>query len=344
MFYNPAMVPDRDLNVAVLRGWRALGRPVASGWEMLAATGVRGLRAFAEAGPFDRFLLTEAHPVAGQVLAENASAFASVGVTTRTVDARRAAPSGPFDYVEVDPYGAPVPFVEAAESALAPEGLLGITATDTRVLAGVDRGAAERRYGGRPLRGRLGPEGGLRLLLAYLARRARSRGRVLVPRLAYVGSHHLRAYVTLEPGGGSEASDPIRTIDPDRWDGPPLPAGEPVGPMWLGPLFDPRLVERLVVPETASHPHLLGRWLDRLRAETAVDRPFYYEPNTLAKSLALPRPPSVEALSRGLSALGYRCAPTHARPGAFRTDAPYPHVVEVARALAAHSQNDRVRA
>lgn len=342
IFFNPAMADDRDRNVAVVRAARAMGLRLVRGWEMLAATGVRGLRLVREAGPFERFRFTEGQPAAFSVLEENArGAAAGVAEAIRGDPRTVTAPGGGFDYVDLDPYGSPIPFLDAALDATAPDGLLAVTATDTRVLAGVDRGAAERRYGGRPVRGRLGPEGGLRLLLAELSRRVTARGRSLVPRVAYVGSHHLRCYVSFGP---PTDSPPVALIDPASWTGPPLPGDGPFGPFWLGPLFDRAWVERMTVADTAAEPRRLGRWVEQLRAEASVDRPFYYEGNSLAQRLALDRPPSVAAMTLALAARGFRCAPTHARAGAFRTDAMDADVVAAARAAGGQLQNDRVRA
>ena len=335
------MALDRDRNVALVRAARSVGLHLARGWEMLAATGVRGLRLAVEAGPFSSLLLTEAAPHAVEVLARNLEGLALPGVVARSADARDVPIEAPFDYVDLDPYGTPMPYLDTALTALAPEGLLAVTATDTRVLAGVDRGTAEVRYGGTPLRGRLGPEGGLRLLLAALARRAGERGRSLRPRLAYVGSHHVRAYVTFAP---AREGVPVGTIDPATWTGPPLGSTGPVGPMWLGPLFDPEVVAALRVPPAAAEPHALGRWIELVVAETRVDRPFYYESNTLARTLRLSHPPATARLIAALREEGYASAPTHARAGGFRTEAPHATVAAVARRIAAQPQNERVRA
>ena len=328
------MALDRDLNVAVVRAWRNLGHTVASGWEMLGATGARGLRIAHEAGPFRRFELTELHPDAIEVLAGNAERFAGEGVHAQRWDARRPLEAAAFDYVDLDPYGTPSPFLTAAFDALVPGGLLAVTATDTRVLAGVERGVAERRYGGRPVRGRLGTEGGLRLLLAELARRALDRGTSFHPRLAYVGDHHVRVYASISPRQAEDAPAPIRTISPEEWDGPTLPGEPPFGPMWLGPLFDPELIAGLQIPPHPAEPRRTERWLATVREEAGVDRPFYYEPNTLAHELGLAQPPSVLRLAGELARRGHRTAATHARAGAFRTDAPRSVVTEAARAVA----------
>jgi len=312
------MVLDRDLGVAFVSAH--FGPGARRGWDMLSATGARGLRLLVETGAFASFLFTEAHPVAAGVLRQNANNVP--GASVRSADARTSPPEAPFDYVDIDPYGSPVPFVPPAIRAVRPGGVLAATATDLMVLAGVQPGACERLYGSHPVRGRLGPEGGLRVLLAYLARTARAEGRTVRPLLAYVRGHHVRVYVELNLRTDPSPSDPVGLIDPERWNGPFLGERGPYGPMWLGPLFDPTLVARLTTPPTAARPRETEEFLLRVRSEAGVDRPFYYEANELAGSLGLPFPPSRDALARALAGRGYRFARTHMRPEGFRTDAP----------------------
>ena len=325
------MAIDRDLAVAVVRALRELGEGPRCGWEMTAASGVRGLRLVREAGPFDEFLLTESHPLAYAVLEANVGG--RPGVRALQEDARAfEAPEG-FDYVDLDPYGSPVPFVPSALGAVRVGGLLAVTATDMMVLAGAQPRACVARYGAAPVRGRLGPEGGLRILLAYLAREARRRHRAVRPRLGYVGDHHVRVYVSILRDGSE--TDPVGPIDPARWAGPPVGDRGPIGPLWLGPLFDGSLVRRLSPPSESGRSRELRTLLDRLREESAVDVPFYYEANSLARTLHLGRPPGLEALVGALRRAGYRAGRTHVRAGGFRTDAPRPTVEEIARVASA---------
>ena len=320
------MAVDRDIGVAVATAWGASVGPGRVGWEMTAATGVRGLRLLHESGAFGEFRLTEANPEAAGVLARNAVRFP--GATAAHGDGRDPPGPEPFDFVDLDPYGSPVEFVPTAVRALRPGGVLAVTATDMMVLAGVQKGACERRYGATPVRGRLGPEGGLRILLGFLAREARARGRSIRPLLAYARDHHVRAYVELRT---AEGSDPVGRIDPSTWTGPPLGTRGPYGPLWLGPLFDARLVRALRPPEHCARPEETRRFLERLAEEVEADVPFYYESNRLAHELHLASPPSMVSVLDVLRARGFRSARTHARPEGFRTDAPREVVESVAR-------------
>lgn len=335
------MAADRDLAVAIVRACGAMRRLPGSGWDVAAATGARGLRLLAESDAFSSMLLTETHPAAFTVLRTNAERHP--GAVARNDDARVTPADAPFGYVDVDPYGSPIPFLPAALRSVTRNGLLAVTATDMMVLAGPQPDACLRRYGARPVRGRLAPEGALRILIAYVMRLAHEAGRDLRPAVAYSRDHYVRAYFDLDiaPALGDP---PVGEIAPAAWTGPTVGDRGPYGPMWLGPLFRPELVDRLVPPVSAARPRETARFIERLREEVAADVPFYFEPNVVAKELGLASPPSVLALRDGLREAGFRAARTHARPEGVRTDAPRDRVAELARRLAGQSQNARVRA
>ncbi len=77
-----------------------------------------------------------------------------------------------FDYIDLDPFGTPVPYLHAAFHGLRRNGILAITATDTAPLAGTHAKKCLRRYQARPCRCVFGHEVGLRILIGYVARQA----------------------------------------------------------------------------------------------------------------------------------------------------------------------------
>ncbi len=344
MFYNPAMGCDRDLAVSFARAWSEVHPGAGRGWEMLAATGVRGLRILNESSLLASLLVTEGNPDALSVLSANAERYRDRGAHVRRHDARRLPSEAPFDYVDLDPYGSPLPFLACALRSVVPGGLLAVTATDMMVLAGVVPGSCERLYGARPVRGRLAPEAALRILVGVLERRARDSGRAIVPRLGYVGDHHVRTVVTVEEHS-PRRGEPVACLDPSVFPGPWLAGRGPFGPMWIGSLFDPSLIAKMSVPDTAATPRETQRALDLFRGEATIDAPFTFEPNELARRLRLPSPPRRAALIERLGASGWAAARSHVRPSAFRTSAPRTVVEAIAVALSSpQSQNARVRA
>lgn len=330
------MALDRDIGVAVLTAWREQGHPPVRAWELLAATGVRGLRLLNETRSLASLDFTEAHPPAYAVLENNTARWAGREARAYLRDAHQGGPRAPYDFVDLDPYGSPLPFVPPALAALSAGGLLAVTATDLMVLAGAQPDACVRKYAARPVRGWLGPEGGLRILLAALARLAGACGLTMTVRLAYVLGHHLRVYAELRPAQAPPEL-PIGTLPAAADDGPPLGGTPPFGPMWLGPLFDPALVHRLAVPPSAHDPAGAARLIERWRGEAAVPVPFAYEPNRVAEAAGLPSPPRLEALLGELRSRGFLAARSHLTASAFRTTASRSEVMDSARAIAGAS-------
>jgi tRNA (guanine26-N2/guanine27-N2)-dimethyltransferase len=323
------MAGDRDLAVAFARALVPPASGRRTGWEMTAATGVRGLRLLHESEAFASFVFSESNPEAFRVLSGNVARFP--GARALESDSRTAPSDAPFDYVDLDPYGSPIAFARTALASARLGGVVAVTATDMMVLAGPQPAACRHRYGAHPVRGRLGPEGGLRILLAYLVTTAGSLGRSIRPLLAYARDHYVRAYLEVVAPTGEPP--PVEIIDPERWDGPWLGDRGPYGPLWVGPLFDAGFVGRLEVPPHAARPEEVARFIERLREESAVDRPFYYEANVLASRLGIPTPPSLRSIEDGLRARGFRVARTHARPEGFRTDSPRSSVEELVRQI-----------
>jgi tRNA (guanine26-N2/guanine27-N2)-dimethyltransferase len=332
VFYNPAMALDRDIGVAVLTAWRAEGHPPVRAWEMLAATGVRGLRLLTESRSLLSLEATEANPDAFEVLRQNCARYTDLGARAHRRDAHAGPPDAPYGYVDLDPYGSPLPFLPPALAALSEGGLLAVTATDLMVLAGPQPEACLRKYGARPVRGWLGPEGGLRILLASVTRAAAERHLEAKVRLAYVLGHHLRAFVELRPSAGSR-SLPLGSLPAVPEEEPPLGGTPPFGPMWLGPLFDGEFLARLARPPSPQEPTDLELLIARWREEASVPVPFAYEPNRVAAAAGLASPPPLEALLIEIRSRGFLAARSHLTASAFRTTAPYPDVRSAARAV-----------
>lgn len=328
------MAFSRDLTVAVVPALsRRLGRRLRV-WEALAATGVRSLRMISEASGISEVLLTDLHPQALEVARTNAERIAPGRAEVRSHDARLVPSGGPFDLVDLDPYGTPAPFMEAALSALAPDGVLAVTATDMAVLAGPEREACEARYAARPLRNYLCREAGLRILIAYTARLARAKGRRVVPLLSYVHDHYVRTFLQLAPGDG-RAEDPIATLPFPDYSGPPLSAQARGGPLWIGALQDLEFVSSLSPSDTSEDVRGLRTFLEVLQREATVDRLFYYEMGQVAKALHLESAPKREAALEAIRAAGWKAERTHVTPSGWRTDAPPSAVAQVLSGLAA---------
>ncbi len=113
-------------------------------------------------------------------------------------DARKEILKQGWHWIDLDPYGSPMPFLDLAMQATARKSVISISATDTAALSGSSPGPLRRRYGARVHMDGLKHDSGLRVLLASAARAAARHDRVIRPLLSIWDSHHLRITILVE--------------------------------------------------------------------------------------------------------------------------------------------------
>lgn len=329
-FYNPTMAVSRDLSAVLLAAWPT---PLQSALDGLAATGVWGIRMALE-GRVRGLTLNDRSPEASRLARDNADRN-GVDATVITGDLRAMLRSASYGFVDIDPFGSPTPYLEAALESAQSESGLGVTATDTAVLCGTYPVACQRRYGARPLRCDQGAEVGLRILLGYCAQLAADRGKRIEPVLSFGAAHFLRVFLVVRPGGGSAPIGWVERMAAGEFR-PTVDSGRGVGPLWLGPLFDPDLVGRLT-PSSFTRPAAV-RLLLTIQGEVGLP-PFFVTTDELAAAMRV-SPPRMDPFLGRLRAMGYRAARTHLHPRGVRTDAPARDLLRAFRAQAPSGSKD----
>ncbi|MEB2836396.1 MAG: tRNA (guanine(10)-N(2))-dimethyltransferase [Desulfurococcales archaeon] len=365
VFYNPVMEFNRDLSVVALQAYIDLYAPhkPVTIVEPLTATGVRSVRYALEVEGVGRVIAGDIDPEAVEYAARNVR---SNGVED-VVEVRRADASAllyrvsreegePVLVVDLDPFGSPAPFMDAALAAIGHRGLLAVTATDLAVLEGSKRRVALRRYHVRIERIPQAREIALRVLLGYAARVAAAHDKALRPLLAYWADHYVRAYMLVERGARAADRMLEECIAMARWcrdlghplfEGCPTPTRAPeLGPLWACDLGDEDFAARLarLAPERYGYLASIARiksLVSVLLEELPLSRGrFYYETWALAASLKIDTP-SRRGLAEELESRGWRSSPTHLSPAGLRSDAPLVEVVDAAVKLYHHRRGAR---
>ncbi|MDD3492957.1 MAG: tRNA (guanine(26)-N(2))-dimethyltransferase [Candidatus Thermoplasmatota archaeon] len=333
-FYNPAMAPDRDL--CVLFGHYAARQGCRNFLDGLAATGVRGIRLAHEVDGDIRVTLCEVNPASFELIGRQA-ALNGVEVEAVNRDVRILLHGRRFDYVDIDPYGSPAPYVPAALAGLKRHGFAAFTATDKATLCGVHPEACRRRYHAVGRRGPAMKEVGLRILTGYLVREAAGRDLGATPVFAYSHDHYFRVYLHLREGA-RRADRALQQVGWAGWDregwrlarfDDRRPANW-LGPLWTGPLQDKKAVSFMAGKAgecNLARPREVRRLLHLVGDEVDAP-PLYYRAGALCKSLGIPQPPLGEVLD-SLRQRGYRAVRTHCDPDALKTDAPLEAVEEI---------------
>jgi len=323
-FYNPTMAVNRDLSAIVLAKWPG---PLGSVLDGLAATGAWGIRMALETRA-DRVKFNDWSPEATRLIQENVRRNGLVAEVHRS-DVRSLVGEGRYDFVDVDPFGPPTPFLASAFDGVRGSAGIGITATDTAVLCGTYPKACQKRYGARPLRSPQGAEIGLRILLGYCARLANQRGLKVRPILAFSAEHFLRALVLVSSGSArapigymarGESGDLVATTAANR---------DAIGPLWRGPLGDAAVVRKL--QPSAWTSVVSARLLSLLKTECDM-APFFVTTDELAAHEHR-SPPRLDRFIDGLRAIGHRATRTHFHPRGVKTDAPSRELARLFREL-----------
>ena len=125
VFYNPIMELNRDLAVLALQvHQKLLGREV-SACEPLTGCVLRGVRFAVEVEGIRRVFLNDIKPESSRLARFNAelnNVEDIVEVANEDANlflSRNGAPRKRFDYVDIDPFGPPVPYMDSAIRAIA---------------------------------------------------------------------------------------------------------------------------------------------------------------------------------------------------------------------------------
>ncbi len=339
-FFNPAMELNRDITVAVLRA--ASGELVTETeptyLDAMAASGIRGARAGIEGYTVTCCDRSEA---ALTYARENLERHDLDGTVVQA-DTRCHLLGTRYTVVDIDPFGSPMPFIDAAVSQT--NDLLCVTATDTAPLCGAHRPAGIRRYSSVPSITEDHPEIGLRTLIGAIARHAAIHDVAVEPILSHTTRHYHRTYLAISEGatladavieqvGFMERCETCGWRDERLGLAPSLRACCPtcdgtvtrIGPLWLGPYRDREFTQSVenTIDENMGTATKSRRLLDRLADEAEIAG--HHDHHEICDRLELPAGPMDEVLN-GLQAAGFTATRTHFSGITFKTDAPIEHI------------------
>ncbi len=399
-FLNPAMAPARTRSVLLLADaleheWLVNGDQDLRALDALCATGVRVRRWRNEipaehqprlrvaANDLDRFALQwletthqtwppatpVSHAVEDDRYERPPSGTMQNGVFIMQNDARMALLEAAYQWIDLDPFGSPVPFLDAAVQGLSRVGFLEVTATDTAALTGSSPGSQQRRYGAKGIVDSYAHDDAVRVLLGLVATTAARHDRAIEPVLALFDGHHVRISVKVRRSR-EEASS---VLDHMGWriretDGTYRfvhhPTPEEVergsGPLWIGPLWNSEIASRMTEARVLEVCSASEEALNAARAQGLVwdedDRKYaerelirsvryisqaadlmsrdhtLYHMDDLPNMAGTGQAPKMEALFTALKSEGYAAARVPDIDPFFVTDAPHETVMEIVRA------------
>ncbi len=334
VFYNPKMKMDRTLSIEALKKFFPDKKPkVLDG---LSATGIRALRYSEETNA--ECIANDADPKAVKLIQENKKLNNS-DIETSNRDANQAMLSGEkFDYIDIDPFGSPAPFLNNVfKGATKRIALVGITATDLGALSGSYPKTCFRRYGTTCKRNPFEHEIGIRNLIYAFYKAGAVNEFTVDPLLCYWKSHYYRCFFEVkrsktginrnmdnvgyvnfcESCGKRRKTKLLKDLDKECSCGEEMTS---LGPTWLGYLGDDEFLDKLDLYEP---------FLRKIRRELKIKEPYY---NThWMSSVTDSDLKKKEEYIQELENQGYKATETTFTGHGFKTNAPQEKVIELFR-------------
>ena len=261
VFYNPVMKFNRDFSVALLRNVSDKGIRVL---DPMAATGIRAIRFEKEIGKIKYIHANDISRQAIKLMKSNIKLNKCKKIKVTNIDANLI--SGEYDYIDIDPFGYPGPYIQNAISNLKLGKILAVTATDTAALTGSAPKACKRKYLADNTRNWMMHEIGLRILIGWVARKALENGKSIEVLASYSKEHYMRVFTRLKakkkmPIGFIWRCD--KCLDFGSGTNAQCNCGAETrisGPLWVGKLGDAYLLKKI-------RKEMSGKFLDYLQSD-----------------------------------------------------------------------------
>ena len=327
VFFNEQMAFNRDISVMFLR---AFDKEMTVA-DAMTATGSRAVRIANEA-PKTFVTANDISAYAIPYIEKNIELNGLTNCVPSNRNLQSLLNENVFDYIDIDPFGSPMPFIHSAIQGAKRHGYLAITATDAAPLAGAHAAKCIRRYQVQPLRGVMCHEAGLRILIGTMAREMAKFDKGLRPMLSFSADHYFRTYLQVLDGAGhaDDALDSLVYIafDPvtlERSYSKEKDEKHKYGPFWGGRLFDKDHLDRMSTDNVC-----VKRKCDKMMSlwkEEIDDIPLMYDMSEIASHLKVTTP-RYDAFIERMNEYG-RTSRTHISPTGFKTELSLKEIFDV---------------
>jgi tRNA (guanine26-N2/guanine27-N2)-dimethyltransferase len=345
VFYNPAMKFNRSVSSIVAGvGIGLLEDSVIV--DGLCALGARGIR-YAKENKIKKIFFVDANPDAIKVLKKNVRLNKIKNATIVKDDFNRFLCNSMelFDFIEMDPFGSPVPFLQNAIRKLKKKAILSITATDLAKLAGAYATPCIREYDAKPMRCEYAHEVAIRLLIGKVARELMQQDFACTPLISFYKGHAIKAVILCEKSA-PKADETIgklgyimhcnsclfriagkKTIDSCPECGKHM---DYAGKLWMGQLQDRQFLEKVEKENEirgVEEEGEISKMIGMLEKEDEF-APSFYDIHTIAKKHKL-QVKGLDWIIAKLEKNGFAATKVHYSPTSIKTDAPIREIVEI---------------
>ncbi len=324
VFYNPEKVFDRDLCINLMKIYRP-----EKVCDLLSASGIRGIRIGSIKGVKEVYL-NDRNRVSANIIRKNVSLNKkkiSADVFVSNTGANKFLCNNKifFDYIDIDPFGTPNPFLESGITFLKNKKIMGVTATDSSALTGSYKNACRRKYGSYTHRTSYMKETGLRILIKHIIMKGAQQEKALSPVFSYNLRDYYRIYFKCRKG--AKKCDKLMSkikyvyhcsncLYRDEYELDSLPKKCPecssigliIGSLWTGRLWCKKLLNNINMDD---------KIINYIKKESGIKKNGFYETNNVYRKEA----PKINKIISFLEEKGFKASRTHFSPTGIKTDA-----------------------
>lgn len=332
VFYNPVMKFNRDVSVQLLNAVNNKDMQIC---DLFAASGVRTIRFAKELkkGKIKNIVANDMSEKAIELMKENLKAN-NIDATIMNKEARMLLMdcSG-FDYIDIDPFGYPGDFLDAAVQRISRDGILAVTATDTSSLSGSFEDACRRKYWAKPMRNYLMHEIGLRIFIRRVQLIGAMYDKALIPIYSYSKDHYMRIFFKCDKG--KQKVDLLlrqhryflhcRCLNrkTSEYNIEKCDCGKDfayAGPIYIGSLYDKRIAKKIKG----------DKFMDVLSNE--LDIVGFYDVAEISSLLKI-NIPTIEKIEKAIVQEGNTFSRTHFSPTGFKSDAGIDEIIKMIKKI-----------
>ena len=347
-FFNPKSKIVRDLGVLAAFVYQQ-ERGSLKILEAMAGSGIRSLRYYLESNA-DHIWVNEGNHELSELIGQNLRAtIPPENYRLTHWDAHRLffdcfSRRDYCDLVDVDCFGTAAPYLSTMLWATKLDGLMYLTSTDGRTLAGRIPDKSLQVYGSLPRSNPALQEQALRLLIGSVAQQAGAKGMGIQPIFSYFAGETYRLMLRLvrHPNLNSENygflgychhCGDYQTITWRKLGKVGCHCSDPnvavSGAMWLGELHNCEYIGKMLMVAKSWGWRRVIKLLEIMQAEANLP-PYFFTLKEIGTRGNLDLPPRSNLIA-ALCDRGYEASQTHINPEAIKTDANLSVCVEIAR-------------
>ena len=309
IFYNPNMRINRDFSIAIIKSLSKILERKLDILDAMAATGIRGIRILLEAGEFvNEIVFTDTKKESIENIKENLklNEINSNNVYIINSDCRKVMLDRKFDYIDIDPFGSPIGFIQPTIISLRNNGVIGVTATDISSLSGSKQKACYRKYSCIGIKTDFYLEFGIRNLARYVIEEGLKFDKALIPIFGYYYLHHYRIFFikSKKRKDIDKVMEYIKhiyycpkchykSIEKDECPNCNLRM-KLLGPIYIGPLWEDKIMEYLKENITSMHTETIKTFEKIYNWDyKCKDIWYYYDIHKVSKYLKISKIPKL---------------------------------------------------